>query len=847
VSTALRLTHDVGLPPAFAGWFATRGWTPRPHQLELLEHARDGRSTLLIAPTGAGKTLAGFLPSLTELAERGAPQRNQRRGVHTLYISPLKALAVDVARNVERPVADMNLPIRVESRTGDTPQAKRQRQKIDPPDILLTTPEQVALLIASREAVDLFGGLRRIIIDELHALAPTKRGDLLALGLARLRSMAPGATITGLSATVANPDDLRRWLVAQSDTHGEVLTGLADLVVVQGGAAPDISIHETGEHLPWSGHAARHALPAVYDEIARHRMTLIFVNTRFVAEFAFQELWRLNTQDLPIALHHGSLDVGQRRRVEAAMAAGQLRAVVATSTLDLGIDWGDIDLVVHVGSPKGSSRLLQRIGRANHRMDEPSKAIIVPGSRFERVECEATRAAALDGEQDTEMLRTGALDVLAQHVLGMAVAEAFDPDALYAEICSAAPYSELPRADFDAVVQYVATGGYALKSYERFAKIRQTKEGLWRVSNPRIAQQYRMNVGTITEAEMLKIRLMRGGKGRGLTGPIGRGGRVLGEVEEGFVNTLSPGDTFVFGGEVLEFHAVQENSAYCSRSNAADPRVPSYAGSKMPFTTGVAARVRRMIADPASWHVFPEQVREWLEIQQQRSIIPAAHELLVETFPRGGRYFLTCYPFEGRLAHQTMGMLLTRRMERAGLRPLGFVATDYAVTVWGMRDVAAWAAQTGNDIDALFDQDMLGDDLEEWLAESSLMKRTFRDCAIIAGLIERNYPGQKKTGRQVTMSSDLVYDVLRRHEPDHILLRAARADAAKGLLDIYRLGDMLARVRGHIVHKALDRVSPLAVPGILEIGREPIYGEAQDALIEEAADELVLEAMGPGH
>ncbi len=820
------------LPEPFLRWFAGRGWSVRGHQTALLEQAERGRSTLLIAPTGAGKTLAGFLPSLVELHE--TPPAKFRRNVHTLYISPLKALAVDVARNVETPIADMDLPIRVESRTGDTPQAKRQRQKTDPPDLLLTTPEQVSLLLASREAKTLFGGLRRIIIDEAHALAPTKRGDLLSLALARLRTMAPEAKVTGLSATVSNPDDLARWL-----TGGEA----ADLVTVEGGATPDINIHDTVEKLPWSGHAAKHALPAVYDEIKRHKMTLIFVNTRFVAEFAFQELWRLNSDDLPIALHHGSLDVGQRRRVEAAMAAGKLRAVVATSTLDLGIDWGDIDLVVHLGSPKGSSRLLQRIGRANHRMDEPSKAIIVPGSRFERVECAATRAAALAGEQDADMLRTGSLDVLAQHVLGMACAEPFDADALYAEVISAAPYAALSRAEFDAVLGFVATGGYALRTYERFAKIRQTKEGLWRVSNPRIAQQYRMNVGTITEADMIKIRLMRGRAGAGHTGPIGRGGRVLGELEESFISVLSPGDTFVFGGEVLEFHAVMENYAYCTRTQAKDPKVPSYAGAKMPFSSGVAARVRQMIADPREWTAFPQQVQEWLEIQRTNSVLPAPNELLVETFPRGDRFFLTCYPFEGRNAHQTLGMLLTRRMERAKLRPMGFVATDYAVTVWGLGDVSARVKAGTVSINALFDEDMLGDDLEEWLAESSLMKRNFRDCALIAGLIERNFPGQRKSGRQVMMSSDLVYDVLRRHEPDHILLRAARADAARGLLDILRLSSMLARVKGHIVHKPLDRVSPLAVPGILEIGREQVAGDAYESLLAETEAELEAEAM----
>jgi ATP-dependent Lhr-like helicase len=649
--------------------------------------------------------------------------------------------------------------------------------------------------------------------------------------------------VAGLSATVKDPDDLRRWLAPQE--HGE---SFSELVVVAGGAAPDITVHETGERLPWSGHAAKHAIPAVYDAIRRHEMTLIFVNTRFVAEFLFQALWEANDDNLPIALHHGSLDVNQRRKVEAAMAEGRLKAVIATSTLDLGIDWGNVDLVVHMGSPKGSSRLLQRIGRANHRLDEPSKAIIVPGSRFEVIECEATRAAALAGQQDTEPLRAGALDVLAQHVLGMACAAPFAADDLHAEVTGAAPYRDLSRADFDAVVGFVATGGYALRSYDRFARIRLTRDGFWRVANPRVAQQYRMNIGTIVESDMLKVRLVRGrarpgSPGAGVTGPVARGGRVLGEIEDSFAGTLRPGDTFVFGGEILKFEGLIDNEVYTSRSSADAPRVPSYAGGKMPLSTDVASRVRAMIADPASWKDLPDQVSEWLEVQRLRSVLPGRDELLVETFPRGGKNWLVAYPFEGRLAHQTLGMLLTRRMERARLQPMGFVATDYALAIWGLGDVGA-RVRAGLSLDDLFDEDMLGDDLEEWLLESALMKRMFRGCAIIAGLLERRFPGQEKTGRQMTISSDLIYDVLRRHEPDHVLLRAARADAAKGLLDIGRVGAMLARVKGRILHQPLDRVSPLAVPSILEIGREPIFGEAQETLLAEASDALIAEAMG---
>ena len=838
------------LPETFSRWFAQRGWTPRAHQLELLTRARDGRSVLLIAPTGGGKTLAGFLPSLVELYESGARPRRlhstgkelrRSQGLHTLYISPLKALAVDIARNLEAPVAEMKLPIRIETRTGDTPTSKRQRQRRDPPDILLTTPEQLALLLASADAPYLFGSLRRVVFDELHALVTSKRGDLLSLGLARLFRLAPGLAAIGLSATVAEPEDLSRFLVPQPE-HGQARS---DLVIADGGAEPQVTMMEPGEYLPWAGHSARHAFPQIYELIKQHKMTLVFVNTRSQAEMIFHALWHLNEDSLAIALHHGSLDVEQRRRVENAMAGGKLRAVVCTSSLDLGIDWGDIDLVVNVGAPKGASRLLQRIGRANHRLDEPSRGVLVPANRFEVLECRAAIGAVADRAQDTPPLRTGALDVLAQHVLGSACGEPFIADELYREVTTAAPYSALGRADFDATVDFVATGGYALKAYERFAKIRRTKDGRWRVSHPMVAQRYRMNVGTIVEADMLKVRLVRSrGGGAGRTGPIARSGRVLGEVEEYFIEMLTPGDTFVFAGEILKYEALVENEVYVSRSNATDPKVPSYEGGKFPLSTYLADRVRGIMAEPKQWASLPEQVRDWLEIQKRRSIVPGRRELLVETFPRAGKHYLICYPFEGRLAHVTLGMLLTRRLERAGLKPLGFVANEYALAVWGLGDIGLRIERGELSLPALFDEDMLGDDLEAWLLESALMKRTFRTCAIIAGLIERRFPGAEKSRRQVTISTDLVYDVLRKHQPDHVLLRAARADAATGLLDIRRLGEMLSRVRGRIIHKALEKVSPLAVPVMLEIGREAVFGEASETVMAEAADELIKEAMG---
>ncbi len=839
------------LPERFERWFAQRGWVPRAHQLELLAKARDGRSSLLIAPTGGGKTLAAFLPTLVELSERGAAPKNLKstgrsvarsQGLHTLYISPLKALAVDIARNLETPVREMNLPIRLETRTGDTPASKRMRQRRDPPDILLTTPEQLALLLATADAPYLFGTLKRVILDELHSLVTSKRGDLLSLGLARLFKLAPQLATVGLSATVADPDELCRYLVPQPlEGAANSSQSMADLVVAASGVPPQVSMLDTEQRLPWAGHSARHALGEIYGLIKQHKTTLVFVNTRMQAEFLFQELWGVNDDNLAIALHHGSLDVAQRRKVEDAMTAGKLRAVVCTSSLDLGVDWGDVDLVINVGAPKGSSRLMQRVGRSNHRWDEPSKAVLVPANRFEVLECRAAIDAVADNAQDTPPLRTGALDVLCQHILGRACGEPFTSDELFAEVRAAAPYASLTRGDFDAAVDFVATGGYALKAYERFAKIRQGKDGKWRVTHPRVAQRYRMNIGTIVEADMLKVRLMR--SRRGGSAMIPRGGRMLGQVEEYFVEMLNVGDSFVFAGEVLKYEALVEDEVYVSRSNAKDPKVPSYEGGKFPLSTYLAARVRGILADKDAWRALPAQVREWLEIQQWRSMLPPSGDLLVETFPRGEKFYLVCYPFEGRLAHQTLGMLLTRRLERAGMKPLGFVANEYALAVWGLGDLGQRVTRGDLSLAELFNEDMLGDDLEEWLAESALMKRTFRSCAIIAGLIERRFPGEEKSRRQLTISTDLVYDVLRKHQPDHILLRAARADASTGLLDIKRLGEMLSRVRGRIVHKALDHVSPLAVPVMLEIGRETVYGEAGDALLAEAADDLIKEAM----
>jgi len=800
--------HEAELPPKFTAWFEARGWTPHAHQLAMLEAAARGESCLLIAPTGGGKTLAGFLPGLVALDATGGGQ-----GLHTLYVSPLKALTTDIARNLEAPVREMGLPVRIETRTGDTPHNRRLRQRQRPPDILLTTPESLALLLSYPDAADYFAALGEVIVDELHALAHTKRGELLALGLARLSRLAPAARCVGLSATVDDPDAYLAWLGA----------GGRPVRLVRGapGPRPDVRILTPSARMPWAGHLALYALPALYEELKRARTTLVFVNTRMQAELVFRELWRINVDDLAIALHHGSLEIDQRRRVEAAMARGELRAVVCTSSLDLGIDWGDVDLVVQIGAPKGVSRILQRIGRANHRIDQPSRALLIPANRFEMLECLAALDAIAEHTLDGEPPHPGGLDVLAQHLIGIACAGPFDPDAVYDEVRRARPYAELSRRDFDDVVEFAATGGYALRVYDRYRRLKRLRDGRLRLAHARIARRYRMNVGTIVEAPMLKVRLGRR--------------RVLGEVEEWFVQWLRPGDVFQFAGRTLEFQRIFELFADCRLAPpGAEPTVPSYMGVRMPFTTHLAERVRGWLACPERRDGLPPAVLEWLDHQRRRSFLPKADELLIETFPRGGREYLVAYAFCGWNAHQSLGMLLTKRMERLRLKPMGFVSSDYMVAIWSLEPV--------QDPAALLDVEILGDELEDWMAESSLLKRTFRNCAVVAGLIERRHPGHEKTGRQVTFNSDLIYEVLRKHDPEHVLLRATRQEAARGLMDIRRLADLLVSVQGRICHRRLDRVSPLAVPALLEIGKEQVAGEADDVLLDEAA--LVAEALG---
>jgi len=772
----------------------------------MLAAARQHR--LLVATTGAGKTLSGFLPTLAALIE------TPHEGLHTLYVSPLKALAVDVQRNLLMPIEEMGLTITVETRTGDTPADRKARQRAKPPNILLTTPESLSLLLASDDGARLFGGLQTIVIDEVHAFATGKRGDLLALALARLQRLAPGLVRVALSATVADAHAYRRWL-SPTVNAADVM-----LIVGEPGAPPNVSILLPEGRVPWSGHSGRYAASQVLAEIAAHKTSLIFCNTRSLAELIFQDLWTVNEAHLPIGIHHGSLAIEARRKVENAMAEGKLRALVATASLDLGVDWGDVDLVVQMGAPKGSSRMLQRIGRANHRLDEPSKALIVPGNRFEYLEAQAALDAVNEGALDPDVFRPGALDVLAQHIMALAIAGPFTTDALHEEIASAAPYAALDRDTLERVLQFVSDGGYALKAYDRFRRITLGQDGKWRVTHPRFIRQHRENAGVIVDAPTLAVRF--------------KNGRKLGTVEEFFASTLRPGDTFFFSGLSLEVDRIEATDLLV-HATSKPARIPTYVGTRLALSTALADRVRHFLHDRDQWQRFPPDVREWLEVQQLRSRIPAPGELLVETFALKGRHYMVAYSFEGWNAHQALGMLLTRRMETAGLKPLGFVSNDYALACYSLDPIT--------DPAALLSADILEDEFKAWVEDSSLLKRAFREVAIIGGLIERQQTGTRKSGRALTISTDLIYDVLRRHEPGHLLLRAAWDDARARLTDVGRLANLMERAAGTMVHVDLPRVSPLAVPVLVLIGRESVAsGTVDDELLIEA-ESLAAEAM----
>ena len=769
---------------------------------------KKGFDVILHAPTGGGKTIGGFMPSIDDFINNNYKSQE----FHTLYISPLKALTTDVQRNLLNPINDLEIKIKVETRTSDTSTHNKAKQIKKPPNFLMTTPESFALLMARTDVVNLFKNLKFVIIDELHTFFDSKRGHLLSLNVARLRSIKPFQVI-GLSATLKNTTLAKKYLSNNKNTK---------IVSTHSKVAPEITILNSGNRIPWSGHSPRYALSEIYSEILKFKSSILFVNTRAQAEILFESLWAINNKNKKIAIHHGSLEKELRKKVEKEIVEGHVECVVATSSLDLGLDWGNIDLVMQIGAPKGVARLVQRIGRANHTINTPSRAILVPTNCFEYVECIAAKECVELNFLEDEIYSEGSLDVLAQHIVGVAISQRFKKEDLYKQIKEAWPYRNLNIEDFEKTLSFVENGGYSLQAYEEYSRLRRDGE-YYEIRDKSLVTKYKMNIGTIVEAEMLRLRV---------------GNRYLGNIEEWFISGLSAGDTFIFGGKRLMFEKVIGNIAYAKITALEHQKIPSFKGGNLPLSTHLSKTVRKIFSKRLEAVDLPDSLKKWSELQTKFSSFPKENEFLVETFKRKNgkqeKYYMAVHPFEGRNTHQTLGFLILRRIKKLGVQPFGFVANDYSILFSFSKEI--------EDIDFLFSQDILIEDLYEWLEETPLIKRLFREIAIISGLIYKNLPGNQKTGKQVTFNTDLIYEVLRKHEPHHILLKITTENAKRDLVDLDRLSTFLFRIKNKIKINKLNRASALAFSLLFEYHKEtPDKNELDNFYLEKLENELLEE------
>ena len=778
-----------------SNWLKKKNWSLYKHQLEVLSKSSNGQNVLLISPTGTGKTLAGFLPSLVDCTL----EKIRSQKVHTLYISPLKSLAYDVERNLLKPIKAMGLGLNVQSRTGDTSFNKKKNQLTKPPQILATTIESFALLMSEKDFAKYFEDLKYIIIDEVHSLTNTKRGELLALNIGRLKSLNKDVKLTLLSATVAEPKSTLRYFCPD----GAVIVKAKVKKILK------VKILNISKRLPLSGHMVEHSTKEIYKIISKKKC-IIFVNTRAQAELLYQNLWKLNSSNIKIALHHGSLERNLRINVEHRMSCGEIDCIVATSSLDMGLDWSNVEMVIQVGAPKGVTRLIQRIGRSNHTSEGVSQAILVPTNMFEFIECYAALEAIQIEDLDISHERPGSIDVLAQHVMGVACSSEFDVNKLYNNIKKVWPYRHLQEEKFLRVIEFLKNGGYSLKKYQQFSKLKEFSPGKYTISSEKFIKQYKLNVGTIIESQMLNVKLNN---------------KKLGSIEDWFVQKLSPGDSFLFGGKVLQFISIDLNVVRVKISSSKKPKIPSYTGGRMPLSTQLSERVKKILNNEYDWRFFPQEIIDWLNLQKYRSIIPPTKGLLVECFPRKFKnksieIYYIFYTFEGKNANQTLGFVISKIFESLGIKALGFVCTDYALAVWVNKKVKS--------IKQIFEYEKFIKNIYDWLDDSSLFKRNFRKVSIISGLMDKGYPNQTKRFNQVLINSDLIYSVLKKYEKDHILFEATVEESKRDLTDLDRIEKYIKNIKNNIIINHLSRPSPLSVPLILEINHEVLNRNIRD-------------------
>lgn len=796
-------------------WFATRGWRPFPFQREVWAAYANGDSGLIHAATGTGKTYAAWMgPVLEALAEHEAPRALRRRAdaapLRVLWITPLRALASDTEQALREPIEALGLPWTVESRTGDTTAARRARQRDRLPSALVTTPESLSLLLCRKDHAAIFADLRCVVVDEWHELLSTKRGAQVELALARLRRICPPLRIWGVSATLGN-----------LETAADTLLGYrADGTpqprqLVRGMVAKDTQIEaltpDTMDRFPWAGHLNTKLLPGVMQQLEAAQSAIVFTNTRAQCEIWFQSIIAANPAWFEFtAIHHGSLSRQQREDVEDGLKTGRYRVVVATSSLDLGVDFSPVDLVMQIGSPKGVARLMQRAGRSGHAPGQASRVVCVPTHAFELVEVAAARDALRAGAIESREPLDRPLDLLAQHLVTLALGGGFTRTAVLEELRSTRAYRLLTDTELDWVIDFVTRGGTALQAYPEYARV-QLVNGHYVVTDRRVAMRHVLNIGTIVSDAAIAVRYLKGGR--------------LGTVEESFVSRLAPGDKFIFAGTPLEFVRLRDLTAWVRRAKGLSGAIPRWQGARMPLSTELSHAVRVKLEEARQGHYSSAEmqaVKPVLTMQAQRSIIPRPDELLMERCETRDGHHLFVYPFEGRLVHEGLAALFAYRIAQLAPISFSFSCNDYGFELLSPDPAPLEEALASG----LLATDHLLHDITHSLNAAELARRQFREIARVAGLIFGGYPGQSKSVKQMQASSGLLYDVFVNYDPDNLLLHQARREVLERQLESSRLGRVLARLSGSLVRVIdVERPTPLAFPLLVDSTRSRVSSE----------------------
>ncbi|WP_454905214.1 ligase-associated DNA damage response DEXH box helicase [Variovorax gossypii] len=825
---------------ALDAWFDARGWKPFKFQRDVWKAIAQGQSGLLHATTGAGKTYAVWLGALQALSQaRKETARPSPQPLTVLWLTPMRALAADTLRALQQPLEALGAevhPWSTGARSGDTSSAERSAQNQRLPSVLVTTPESLSLLLARADASEVLGSVRMAVVDEWHELLGNKRGVQVQLALARLKRWNPGIAIWGMSATLGNLREAMRALLGHDE--GVLVQGQVPKKLVIDSLLPG-----RAERFPWGGHLGLTMLPQVIEEIAASKTTLVFTNTRSQSEIWYQALLEARPDWAGlIALHHGSLDREVREWVELGLKSGELKAVVCTSSLDLGVDFLPVERVLQIGSPKGVARLLQRAGRSGHAPGRPSRITLVPTHSIEMVEGAAARAAIAAGHIEARHSPDQPLDVLVQHLVTVALGGGFVPDDLYAEVRGTAAYENLSRENWQWCLDFVSQGGPSLSAYPDYRRAVPDAEGVWRVPDARLARRHRMNIGTIVSDASMSVQFL--------------GGAKIGSVEEGFVARMKPGDCFLFGGRLLELVRIHDMTAWVRRASGKRPAVPRWNGGRMPLSNTLAdAVVQQLALAGGGAYGSPELqcVRPLLEIQQQWSALPTPQTLLAETLTTREGSHLFLYPFAGRHVHLGLASLLAWRVAQHEARTFSIAVNDYGFELLSATEVD-WPALLPQVL-RLPEGNEEGDGegaraalLHEVLASlnaGELAQRRFREIARVSGLIFQGYPGEKRSSRQLQASSSLFWEVFRKYDPGNRLLQQAEQELLAQELEIGRLRASLTRMAGQqLVLKPLARPTPFSFPLMVELFREKLSNENVADRIARMVEQLEKAAGG---